>query len=94
MSIKKILVVCGAGVATSTVVARKLEQELGRRGLQVQVQQCKVTEVPFKAPQSHLIVTTTLLGEVAGVPVVQTLSFLTGVGIDEDIDKIAKLLEG
>jgi len=92
MAKKKILVVCGAGVATSTVVLKKLEQELGQRALDVQVDQCKVTEVPFKAASYDLIVTTTLLGEVEGIPVVQTVSFLTGVGLQRDIDRIIELL--
>jgi len=89
---KKILVVCGAGVATSTVAAKKIEEKLRDRGVAVQVDQCKATEVAFKAAGYALIVTTTLLGEVPGVPVVQTLSFLTGVGIDRDIDRIVELL--
>jgi len=92
MNNKKILVVCGAGVATSTVVVKKLEQILGERGIAVQVDQCKVTEVPFKASAYDLIVTTTLLGEVQGTPVVQTVSFLTGVGLDRDIERIVELL--
>ena len=89
---KKILVVCGAGVATSTVAVKKIEEKLGERGVAVQVDQCKVTEVPYKADAYDLIVTTSLLGEVDGTPVVQTVSFLTGVGIDRDIDRIVELL--
>jgi len=89
---KRILVVCGCGVATSTVAAKKIEEKLGQRGILVQIDQCKATEVSFKAVGHDLIVTTTLLGDVAGVPVVQTVSFLTGVGIDQDIERIVKLL--
>jgi galactitol PTS system EIIB component len=91
---KRILVVCGAGVATSTVVAKKLEEKLRERGLSVRIDQCKVTEVPYQIAGIDLIVTTTNLGEVAGVPVVQTLSFLTGIGLDRDLDRIASLLGG
>ena len=92
MSKKKILVVCGAGVATSTVVVKKLEEKLGERGIPIQVDQCKATEVPFKAAGYDLIVTTTLLGEVKGTPVVQTVSFLTGVGLEGDIQRIIDIL--
>lgn len=94
MTKKKILVVCGAGVATSTVVVKKLEEALGQRGLSVQVDQCKATEVPFKAAAYDLIVTTTLLGEVEGTPVVQTVSFLTGVGLEQDLQRITEILGG
>jgi PTS system galactitol-specific IIB component len=89
---KKILVVCGAGVATSTVAAKKVEEALAARGIPVLVDQCKVTEVAFKASGYDLIVTTTLLGDVAGTPVVQTVSFLTGVGVDQDIQRILEIL--
>lgn len=89
---KRILVVCGAGVATSTVVVKKLEEKLAQRGLDVKLEQCKATEVAFKVRDFDLVVTTTLLGEVPGVPVVQTVSFLTGVGIDADIERIVELL--
>lgn len=89
---KKILVVCGAGVATSTVAARKIEEQLGARNIPVQVDQCKVVEVPFRAPGYDLVVTTTNLPDAAGVPTLQTLSFLTGVGIDADIERIVGLL--
>lgn len=80
-------------MATSTVAAKKLEEALAARGLSVQITQCKVSEVPFKAADCHLIVTTTVLGKVPGVPVVQTLSFLTGVGLDQDIQRIVDLLQ-
>ena len=89
---KKILVVCGAGVATSTVAVKKIEEKLAERGVAIQVDQCKVTEVPYKADAYDLIVTTSLLGAVGDIPVVQTVSFLTGVGIDQDIDRIVELL--
>ena len=89
---KKILVVCGAGVATSTVAVKKIEEKLGQRGVKIQEDQCKVTEVPYKAAAYDLIVTTTLLGAVGDTPVLQTVSFLTGVGIDADIDRIVQLL--
>ena len=90
---KKILVVCGAGVATSTVTAKKIEENLRHRGLEVHVEQCKATEVSYKAKAYDLVVTTTLLGEVGDVPVVQTVSFLTGIGIDQDMERIVALLD-
>ena len=90
---KRILVVCGAGVATSTVAAKKIEEKLAERGVQVQVTQAKATEVPFKIKDCDLVVTTTLLGDLGEVPVVQTVSFLTGIGIDSDIDRIVALLQ-
>jgi len=42
---KRILVVCGTGIATSTVVARKLEEKLEEKGIDIETRQCKVAEV-------------------------------------------------
>ena len=88
MKQKKILVSCGTAVATSTVVAKKIEEILAQAGEKVIVTQCKATEVPSKLDGVDLIVTTTPVGDVGDIPVIQTLSFLTGIGIDSDLKKI------
>lgn len=89
---KKILVACGTAIATSTVVAKKLEEKLKARGIAVSIDQCKASEVGSKVAAYDLVVTTTEVGDTRGKPCVRTLSFLTGVGMDADIEKIAKLL--
>ncbi len=89
---KKILVACGTAIATSTVVAKKLEEKLRARGLAVAIDQCKASEVGSKASGYDLIVSTTEIDDARGKPHIRTLSFLTGVGIDKDVEKIAKLL--
>jgi PTS system galactitol-specific IIB component len=91
---KKILVACGTAIATSTVVAKKLEEKLAALGLEVKIDQCKASEVTIRADGYDLIVSTTEVGDARGKPVVRTLSFLTGVGIEADLAKIVKLLGG
>jgi len=91
---KRILVACGTAIATSTVVARKIEEELAERGIEVQINQCKATEVPSKVEGHDLVVTTTLISGAGDVPVIHTVSFLTGVGIESDIEKIVGYLKG
>jgi PTS system galactitol-specific IIB component len=89
---KKILVACGTAVATSTVVAKKLEERLTARGIAVAIDQCRASEVGSRATGYDLIVSTTEIDDAKGKPHLRTLSFLTGVGIDADVEKIAKLL--
>ena len=57
---KKILLCCGTGVATSTVVNKKLEAELNKRGHkgQFMISQCKAAEVPSKSVNFDLCVST------------------------------------
>ncbi len=90
---KRILVSCGTGIATSTVVAKAIEEALKDRGMNVTIRQCKVAEVKSLADDADLIVTTTPVSKDLGVPVIQTLAFLTGIGKEEVIEEIIKALE-
>jgi len=89
---KRILVVCGTGIATSTVVARKLEGKLQEKGIDVEIRQCKAAEVEGMLDNVDLIVSTTPVPDDIKVPVVKTLAFLTGIGEDEAIEEITKEL--
>jgi PTS system galactitol-specific IIB component len=89
---RKILVACGTAIATSTVVAKKLEEKLRAKGLDVTIDQCKASEVGSRASGYDVIVSTTEVDDAKGKPLVRTLSFLTGIGIDADVEKIAQLL--
>ncbi len=89
---KRILVACGTAIATSTVVAHKLEEMLRARGIEVKIDQCKASEVGSKAQAYDVIVSTTEVDDTRGKPIVRTLSFLTGIGVEADVEKIVKLL--
>jgi len=90
---KRILIVCGTGIATSTVVAKKVEEELKKRGIEVETRQCKASEITGNLEGIDLIVSTTPVPENIGVPVVRTLAFLTGVGEEEAIEEIIKKIK-
>lgn len=91
---KGILVVCGTGIATSTVVARKLEEKLKEKGIDVETRQCKVAEVESMLENVDLIVATTPVPDDIKIPVIKTLAFLTGIGEDEAIEEIVRKLRG
>lgn len=94
MSIRKtILVACGTAIATSTVVAKTLEEVLRERGIDVVTRQCKATEVGSMTSGIDLIVTTTPLQGEFEVPVIKTLAFLTGIGKEAVIEQIIKALK-
>ncbi len=94
MEKKRVLVACGTAVATSTVVARKLEDELRRRGIEIITTQCKAAEVPSRVHDHDLVVTTTFVSGTGEVPVIHSVSFLTGIGLERDIDRIVEILQG
>lgn len=86
---KRILVACGNGIATSTVVASKIREYLGEKGIQVETSQCKLMEIPGKIQNFDLVVTSGQYdGESYNVPIVKGLALLTGIGAEETLEKI------
>jgi galactitol PTS system EIIB component len=91
---KVVLVACGTAVATSTVVARAIEEACKQAGIRVMTRQCKASEVMALIPQgADLIVTTTQLPKDLGIPVIQGLPFLTGIGRDATLKQIIDTLK-
>lgn len=90
---KIVLVACGTAVATSTVVANSIEEEMAARGIPVETRQCKATEVPGLIEDVDLVVSTTPLPPNLPKPAIVTLAFLTGIGRDAEIEKIAGILK-
>jgi PTS system galactitol-specific IIB component len=90
---KRILVACGTAIATSTVVAKAIEEAMKERGIAVTTRQCKASEIRTLAESADLIVTTTPVPKDLGVPVIQTLAFLTGIGKEDVIAQIVKALQ-
>ncbi|WP_317315811.1 PTS sugar transporter subunit IIB [Peptostreptococcus russellii] len=91
---KKIVVACGAGIATSTVAIQKLKAGFEKRGLlsQIQFTQCTVAELPTKSKGHDLIVTTAQFSQDLEIPVVSGLPFITGIGADKLVDDIVAKL--
>ncbi len=91
---KTILVCCGTGIATSTMVSMSLREALIQRGIKVEIRQCLAAEVRSRLAGVDLIVTTTALPNDLPVPVVQGLAFLTGIGKEQVIEDVAGRLGG
>ena len=90
---KKVVVACGTGIATSTVVSDKIVEACKKEGIGVEVAQCKVTELRGYIDGADLIVTTTILRGDFNIPVVSGLPFITGLGESEAIKSILKELK-
>ena len=50
---KRVLIACGNGVATSTVVGSKVKDYCAANGVDIQVTQCKMLELHDKANAQH-----------------------------------------
>lgn len=92
---KKIIVACGAGIATSTVVIQKLKAEFEKRNLikEITFMQCTVAELIRKIEGYDMIITTSQFSKDVDIPVISGLPFITGLGKDKLMDEIISRLE-
>ena len=89
---KKVLVICGTGVATSTMVASSIKDHCAAEGIDVQVSQGKVMDLLSGNPDADVIVATTSVPDSITVPVVAGLPFLTGIGKDAALAEVVSHL--
>lgn len=86
---KRILIACGNGIATSTVVATKVKEYLTSQGVQVDTTQTKLMEVPSKVQDYDLLITTgEFEGQTGDVPVVKGMPILIGMGVEQTMEEI------
>lgn len=89
----RILVSCGTGAASSTIVATRLKDELAERGIDVITTQCNVASIASNLAGIDLLLTTSKIHEDVGVPAFNGVPLLTGVGSDQLIDDIVEALK-
>lgn len=99
MGTKKVLVLCGSGAASSTVVAEKVKSECRKRGIPVEVETAGtvwggMAPLTEKARRSDLVI---IMGKAADykfdTPKVSGMAFLTGIGLDKAMDEIEQILK-
>ncbi|WP_159722550.1 PTS sugar transporter subunit IIB [Enterococcus sp. CSURQ0835] len=84
----KVLVACGAGIATSTVVMQKVENLLSENGVDADVQQIKIAEAASKQDDADMLISTTILPTEYRIPAVTALGYISGVGMDKLDQKV------
>ena len=94
---KYVLVACGSGIATATLVSEAIKDAVTEAGLNVEVQRCGTREMVSRAPDVDLIVTTAKYkGEPIGKPIIGAMPVLTGIGADKwkaDLIKMIKEIQ-
>ena len=89
---KRVLIVCGTAIATSTHVAARVREICRAHGIDVEIIQARVQEVPIYAHSVDLIVATTQVPYPLAVPVVSGIPFLTGLTEDKATEQIVQHL--
>ena len=90
---KRVLVACGTGIATSTVVCKRVEDLLKNNGIEAEVVQCKIAEIGTYEEQADLLVTTTIPCREYKIPVVKAVSYLTGMQTEKTDQEILSALQ-
>lgn len=90
---KTVIVACGAGVATSTILSQKIETLLEENQIVFRLIQCSLNEVTSYLQGSDLIVSSMQIFEELPIPKVLGISFLTGIGEEETKNTILEILK-
>ena len=89
---KRVAVICGSSVATARIVVMKLRPILEQRGIDADLFMGGVSEAGRMARTSDLIVYTTPVPADVGIPVVNGVPFLTGIGEKDTVEEIVRIL--
>lgn len=93
---KKILIMCGTGIATSTIVTEKVKAWLKDMNLNhdVVLYQSKISDELGRLNEYDIIVSTTMFPKSVKEIVIDGVPLLTGIGIDAMYDEILEKMNG
>ena len=90
---KKVIVACGGAVATSTIAANAV-LELGKKnGIDVEICQCRISEIPSNLDNAVLIVPTSRVKRDYSIPLITGMPFISGVGLEKTEKVILEVLQ-
>lgn len=90
----RVLLVCGSGVATSTVVNERVKALAAERGWHLVTSLCRVTDVRQNVSTfgPDLVLATTAVPDDLGVPTIPAMALLTGIGEEAVLEQIAGVI--
>lgn len=92
---KKLLIVCGAGHATSTIAVAKVNQWLAKEGYtdKVKIYQSKIADELNHIDEYDAVISTTIVPDSIKSKVINGLCLLTGMGVDALYSELKRKLE-
>ena len=88
----RVLISCGSGVATSTVIANRVRDVCESNGYSVNIEQVKIVEVEKRAPQFDLIVSSAQVPADVKTPSVMAINYLSGINKEQTDQEILDVL--
>ena len=87
----KVLVACGSGVATSTIVVQVIKDLFKERNVNAEVIKCTLAEIPNKEEYVDVILTTNNYRRPVSKPILSVFGLISGINEDQIKDKIVDL---
>lgn len=90
---KRVIVACGSGVATSQTVASKVKSILEDRKVKADVQAIDIKSLGNYIKSSDVYISITKNTKEYDIPTLNGIAFLTGMGMEEETQKLLEALK-
>ncbi|MTW85980.1 PTS galactitol transporter subunit IIB [Virgibacillus dakarensis] len=90
---KKVIVACGSGVATSQTVASKVKRILEEKKVRADVQAVDIKSLDNYIKSSDVYISITKNTKEYDIPTLNGIAFLTGMGIEQETQKLLDILK-
>ncbi|TXT19359.1 MAG: PTS system galactitol-specific IIB component [Erysipelotrichaceae bacterium] len=90
---KTIIVACGAGVATSSILTQKISNLLEKNRIDYKIIQCSLNEISTYVDNADLVVSSMKIYKELKIPKILGIAFLTGIDEEEISKQILEVLE-
>ena len=90
---KKVIVACGGAVATSSIIAERLQEFCEENGIQIEIVQCRLSEISSNLYGVDLIVPSSRVKRDYGVPLITGMPFISGIGLEKTKAQILEVLK-
>lgn len=88
----KVIVTCGSGIVTSQMVAGKISKLLEQRGVDADVQAIDIKSLSHYIGSADAFVPVVNTTERYDVPTFNGVAFLTGMGEEEELERLVETL--
>lgn len=90
---KRVIVACGSGVATSQMVASKVSRLLRDKKVNAVVDAVDIKSIDTHIKQCDVYIAITAPTKEYPVPILNGIAFLTGMGMDKELEKLINYLK-
>lgn len=90
---KTIIIACGSGIATSTMISMRVEELLNSNNIPNEIIQCSINEIDNYEDRGDVIVSSTQLQNEYSIPTVMGIGFISGIGANEAENQLLEILK-